>query len=100
MLGSLPGITRHTPMATQGIHLTGKTEDKSRSYEFMKNHGAGDAAAGRMSINLGHARLVTGGACFIGSHVVEALASAGHEVRVLDRAAAVRHPAGLPAFYG
>lgn len=33
--------------------------------------------------------LVTGGAGFVGSHVVDALASAGHDVRVLDRL----HPA-------
>ena len=47
--------------------------------------------------------LITGGAGFIGSHVVEACTAAGHEVRVLDALLAAVHPpypGGVPGLDG
>lgn len=59
-------------------------------------HRAGPRTLGTSVASSAMKVLVTGGAGFVGSHVVEALAEAGHSIRVLDALPPDTHPAGRP----
>uniref|UniRef100_A0A5B7ARS1 UDP-glucuronate decarboxylase n=1 Tax=Davidia involucrata TaxID=16924 RepID=A0A5B7ARS1_DAVIN len=82
-----------------------KREEMPNPYQDSKNYGAGKVA-GRVPVEIGRRRLrivVTGGAGFVGSHLVDKLIARGDDVIVIDnfftgRKENVMHHFGNPRF--
>src|SRR5439155_6493087 len=72
-------------------------EKKSRPLQALRGACSGSPPGGCCAAGMENV-LVTGGAGFIGSHLVDALVNRGDRVRVLDDLLPQAHPGGRPAY--